>query len=39
LPALPYWEGKMVVLARQHAFGTWLVAGFLALGALSVFWH
>jgi hypothetical protein len=29
----------MVALTRQHAFGSWLVAGFLLVGVLSVFWR
>ena len=32
-------EGNMVAIARQHAFGTWLVAGFVAVGLLAAFWH
>jgi hypothetical protein len=29
----------MVALTRQHAFGSWLVLGFLVLGGLCAFWH
>jgi hypothetical protein len=29
----------MVAIAQQHAFGTWLVAGFVALGVVCAFWH
>ncbi len=29
----------MVAIAQQHSFGTWLVAGFVVLGALAAFWH
>jgi hypothetical protein len=29
----------MVALARQHAFGSWLVAGFMLVGLLAVFWR
>jgi hypothetical protein len=29
----------MVVLARQHAFATWLVMGFVGLGIACAFWQ
>jgi hypothetical protein len=29
----------MVLLARQHAFGTWLVLGFVAVGLACAFWQ
>lgn len=29
----------MVALTRQHAFASWLVAGFLVASLLAVFWQ
>jgi hypothetical protein len=29
----------MVALTRQHAFGSWLVAGFMLVGLLSLIWR
>jgi len=29
----------MVSMAKQHAFGTWIVVGFVALGLLAALGH
>jgi hypothetical protein len=29
----------MVKIARQHAFGTWIVVGFVVLGLFAAFAH
>jgi hypothetical protein len=29
----------MVATLRQHAFGTWIVAAFIVLGALAMLWR
>jgi hypothetical protein len=34
-----YLGDNMVALAQQHSFGSWIVAGFVVVGALAAFWH
>jgi len=34
-----YLGDNMVALAQQHSFGSWIVAGFVVVGALAAFWR